>query len=138
MRCYLSGLEGRLQCVEPHLGRNPELVARLAAWEESWEIGARYVECPSALDAIARILSAMDSAKRASVVFATMCDNQDAEFFLVLPRIVLLCFLDCPTQCACLLQDFLPHRFQTASGECLVPCSELESLADEFSCIKSL
>lgn len=44
MRVYLREVANQLERVDPHLGNNAGLVARLVDWEESWEIGTAYLQ----------------------------------------------------------------------------------------------
>ncbi|CAK9067126.1 unnamed protein product, partial [Durusdinium trenchii] len=44
MRLYLREIGKCLERVDPHLCNNAGLVTRLVDWEESWEVGARYVQ----------------------------------------------------------------------------------------------
>ncbi|CAE7732699.1 Kcnh5 [Symbiodinium sp. CCMP2592] len=51
MRRYLREVKKCLERVDPHLCNNVGLVARLVDWEESWEIGSRYVRQTVLFDA---------------------------------------------------------------------------------------
>jgi len=60
-----------------------------------------------------------------------MCEDCDAELFLVLPRIIVLAFAADPTaKRTALLSSLLPHRFAGAGGD--EPCPELASFVEEF------
>lgn len=111
MREYLREVERCLERVDPHLCNNAGLVARLVDWEESWEVGARYVQHVPLLNAVCDLVAEIRSAQRLAPALTNMCDECDVELFLVLPRLIWLRFLAKPTQHTDLLKSLLPHRF---------------------------
>lgn len=117
MRKYFREVSNCLERVDPHLCNNAGLVARLVDWEESWEVGARYVQREKLLDAICDVVSAIRSAQVLVPSLSSMCEDCDAELFLVLPRFIWLRFLEGPEMQVELLKTMLPHRFaDVASG----------------------
>lgn len=140
MRAYLSEVGSCIERVDPHLCNNSGLVARLVDWEESWEVGARYVRDSCLLDAVCDLVAEVKAAQAVVPALTAMCEDCDVELFLVLPRVVLLCFVADPeSQRADLVRNLLPHRFVTAERLGLpagtVPtmmASELKALHKQF------
>jgi len=115
VRNYLREVPNWIDSVHPHLCNNAGLVARVSAWTESWELGARYMELAPLLRAICDIVSAIHNARRLVPALAAMCDECDVELFLVLPRIVWLWFLGEPNSRAELLRRLLPNHFTNSA-----------------------
>lgn len=111
MREYLREVEHCLERVDPHLCNNTGLVARLADWEESWEMGTRYMQHEKLLNAVCDLVAEIRRAQRIVPSLTSMCEECDVELFLVLPRMIWLRFLAEPQQHADLLRSLLPHRF---------------------------
>mmetsp|Transcript_75303 Transcript_75303/g.156870 ORF Transcript_75303/g.156870 Transcript_75303/m.156870 type:complete len:546 (-) Transcript_75303:202-1839(-) len=111
MREYLREVGRCLERVDPHLCNNVGLVARLVDWEESWEVGTRYVQHEGLLSAICAIVAEVRSAQRSAPALAQMCEDCDVELFLVLPRIIWLRYLATPDEVVELVRSILPHRF---------------------------
>uniref|UniRef100_A0A7S0F9X3 Uncharacterized protein n=1 Tax=Pyrodinium bahamense TaxID=73915 RepID=A0A7S0F9X3_9DINO len=116
MRVYLREVQNCLERVDPHLCNNAGLVARLVDWEESWEMGTRYMQNERLLTAVCGLVAEVRAAQRLAPVLATMCEDCDVELFLVLPRILWLCFLAKPKQYEELVRSLLPHRFSEVKG----------------------
>merc|ERR1719473_1777640 len=83
MREYLREVERCLERVDPHLCNNVGLVARLVDWEESWEVGARYVQHTPLLNALCDLVAEIRSAQRLAPALTSMCDECDVELFMV-------------------------------------------------------
>lgn len=137
VRKYLREVGQCLEKVDPHLCNNAGLVALLVDWEERWEMGARYVRRAPMLAAISDLVEEIRTAQRIAPAFTSMCEDRDAELFLVLPRLVCLCFAVGPTKArGGLLQALLPERFDPAEGrrpgEAPRPAPELEGLIGRF------
>mmetsp|Transcript_183175 Transcript_183175/g.580736 ORF Transcript_183175/g.580736 Transcript_183175/m.580736 type:complete len:378 (+) Transcript_183175:1756-2889(+) len=115
LRDYLDEVSNHLDLLHPHLCQNEGLVAQLVRWEETWEIGARYVHNEDVLGAVCYLVPQLRSAQRAEPALAAMAEDCDAELFLVLPRIVLLCLLADPAKAIELIRRLLPHRFVNRS-----------------------
>lgn len=137
VRGYLREVGTCLERVDPHLCNNAGLVARLVDWEESWEVGARYVRHAPLMEAVCDLVEEIHSVQRLAPALTTMCADCDVELFLVLPRIILLCFVADPEEKrAELIRSLLPHRF--SEPENAAPGSpgelgpELESLAKQY------
>eukprot|EP00927_Polykrikos_kofoidii_P043957 TRINITY_DN38062_c0_g2_i1.p1 TRINITY_DN38062_c0_g2~~TRINITY_DN38062_c0_g2_i1.p1 ORF type:complete len:647 (+),score=125.11 TRINITY_DN38062_c0_g2_i1:69-2009(+) len=111
VREYLAEVEHCMERVDPHLCNNAGLVARLVDWEESWEIGARYVQNQSLLDAVCDVVALIRAGQRLVPALGTMCEECDVELFLVLPRMIWLRYLMRPGKQVELLRSLLPHRF---------------------------
>lgn len=141
MRDYLREVEHCLERVDPHLCNNVGLVARLVDWEESWEVGTRYVQQTQLLNAVCDLVAQIREAQRIVPALTTMCDECDVELFLVLPRIIWLRFLTNPTQQTGLLKGLLPHRFieaKDSSTPTKVWDTELETFVEKFRCTKQI
>eukprot|EP00929_Paragymnodinium_shiwhaense_P110749 TRINITY_DN7798_c0_g1_i2.p1 TRINITY_DN7798_c0_g1~~TRINITY_DN7798_c0_g1_i2.p1 ORF type:complete len:540 (-),score=93.44 TRINITY_DN7798_c0_g1_i2:70-1689(-) len=111
-RWYLREVGQRgIELIDPHLSNNEGLVSRLVDWEESWELGNHYLLRPEMLTALCDLVSELKLAQEANPEFADMCAMCDVDLFLVLPRIVWLCFLTKPALHRDLLKNLLPHRF---------------------------
>lgn len=140
MRLYLREVERCLERVDPHLCNNAGLVARLVDWEESWEVGARYVQHAPLLNAVCDLVAEIRFAQRLAPALTSMCEECDVELFLVLPRLIWLRFLAKPGQHTELLQSLLPHRFTESkdfSTEATFD-SELEGFLDKYRRSKQL
>jgi len=111
MREYLREVERCLERVDPHLCNNVGLVARLVDWEESWEVGMRYVQHEKLLDIVCDLVAEIRRAQRVCPALIAMCEDCDVELFMVLPRIIWLRFLAVPTQHMELLKTLLPNWF---------------------------
>jgi len=111
MRSYLSEVEGCLECVDPHLCNNAGLVERLLDWEESWELGSRYVQNHKLLNVLSNLVAEIRAVQRVAPTLTKMCEDCDVELFMVLPRIVWLHFFMQPKQHEELMASLLPHRF---------------------------
>lgn len=143
MRDYLREVERCLERVDPHLCNNVGLVARLVDWEESWEVGARYVQHQQLLNAVCDLVAEIRMAQRIAPALLMMCDECDVELFLVLPRIIWLRFLAKPTHQSELLKSLLPHRFLDSiderTGLSLTTWDfELQSFAAKFNVANNL
>lgn len=112
IRAYLREVGRCLERVDPHLCNNVGLVARLVDWEESWEIGARYVRQAPLLDSICDVVSELRKAQVLAPALSSMIEGCDVELFLIVPRIIWLSFISNPFKPrAELLRNLLPHRF---------------------------
>jgi hypothetical protein len=135
VRQYLRQVEKCLECVDPHLCNNPGLVARLVDWEESWEVGQRYLTSERLLQTLCDFVSCMQRLQAAEPKLTAMCEDCDVGLFLALPRLLLLRYLAAPEQQTDLLQGLLPHRFRTlaAGSRQAVPDEELSVLVEQFA-----
>lgn len=141
LREYLREVEQCLERVDPHLCNNAGLVARLVDWEESWEVGVRYVQHEGQLEAVSDLVAEIQAAQRIAPALVSMCDECDVELFLVLPRIMWLRFLANPTQYTELIQSLLPHHF--VSDELSQPATymwdaELEAFCERFRAARGM
>merc|ERR1719379_2435780 len=114
MRTYFREVARCLERVDPHLSSNVGLVSRLVDWEESWEVGLRYVQHSRLLHAVCDVVSEIRQAQRLVPALTSMCEDCDVELFLVLPRIIWLRFLAEPSNLTPLLKNLLPHKFSEA------------------------
>jgi hypothetical protein len=137
MRKYFREVANCLERVDPHLCNNAGLVARLVDWEESWEVGARYVQREKLLDSLCDVVSEVRSAQRLVPALTAMCEDCDVELFLVLPRIIWLRFLDEPQQQVELLKSLLPHRFADSDNGQVSWDSATQDFLVKFQIVKS-
>ena len=110
IRKYLVEVNTCLECVDPHLCKNVGLVARLSDLEESWEFGSLYVQRKPTLFALCHWVSQIKEAQALSPEFETMCGNCDVEMFMILPRIILLCYLLSPIEQGEIMSSVMPQR----------------------------
>eukprot|EP00928_Gymnodinium_smaydae_P011212 TRINITY_DN14164_c0_g1_i3.p1 TRINITY_DN14164_c0_g1~~TRINITY_DN14164_c0_g1_i3.p1 ORF type:complete len:552 (+),score=137.66 TRINITY_DN14164_c0_g1_i3:31-1686(+) len=135
VRDYFREIGGCLERVDPHLCNNSGLQARLEAWEESWEVGTRYLQGNGALlGAICDVVSMLREAQRLVPALQTMCSECDVEVFFVLPRILWLQFLRASVhgRSTGLMQTLLPHRFGIAKDDASATSSEAHAELEEF------
>jgi hypothetical protein len=125
MREYLQEVSQCLERVDPNLSRNQGLVARLADFEQSYELGMLYVKDAETMRSLCLWVSQVRRAQSLSSDFAAVCESFDAELFLVLPRIILLCFLSEPSTHATALESFLPEKFANFAQLNAYRCSYL-------------
>jgi len=117
LRAYLKQVGKVLERVDPHLCNNPGLVERLVDWEETWEVGLKYVRDTAMLSAVDDVVSELQKVQEVAPTFRQLCDECDVELFLCVPRIVWLRFLAEPAECGELLKDLLPHRFPATASK---------------------
>jgi len=117
IRAYMRQVSKVLVRVDPHLSNNSGLVERLVDWEESWEVGLKYLRHTPMFNALGDVVEEVRKVQDAAPGFRQMCDDCDVELFLCVPRIVLLRFLAEPGECGELLKDLLPHRFLTTADQ---------------------
>eukprot|EP00930_Biecheleria_cincta_P045182 TRINITY_DN3114_c0_g2_i1.p1 TRINITY_DN3114_c0_g2~~TRINITY_DN3114_c0_g2_i1.p1 ORF type:complete len:538 (+),score=105.93 TRINITY_DN3114_c0_g2_i1:60-1673(+) len=136
MREYLREVERCLERVDPHLCNNVGLVSKLVDWEESWEVGTRYVQHEKLMNAVCDVVAQIRLAQRIAPTLASMCDDCDVELFMVLPRILWLRALEKPAILMDLFKGLLPNRFgdsKKISSEDSWPCDpELEALRNKY------
>jgi hypothetical protein len=138
IRQYFRKVADFIEHVDPHLCNNAGLVARLVDWEETWEVGARYVRSAPLLDAICDLVAEIRTAQQIVPELTTMLEDCDVELFMILPRMVVLVFLADPTSRRTeLVRSLLPHRFSPASdgntGAAFMKVDpELKALYDKF------
>lgn len=116
LRLYLADAGTRLLQVDPQLCNNFELVQHLNDWEEQWEMGSRFLLQPGVLSAITGIAAIVVKAQSLEPSLKSLCEDFDAEIFLILPRLVWLCALYNPATFAALPASVLPHRFTPGGG----------------------
>lgn len=145
MREYLHEVGNRLEEVDPDLWRNADLVDQLEHWDESWEIGTRYLQEPRQFHAICDMVTSLREILKVVPDLARMCEDRDPELFLALPRAVLLVFLAAPRgPRAALLRWLLPHRFRPRGGASegapapSVPGPELLELTGRLGAVRLL
>mmetsp|Transcript_122130 Transcript_122130/g.272710 ORF Transcript_122130/g.272710 Transcript_122130/m.272710 type:complete len:447 (+) Transcript_122130:121-1461(+) len=130
MRNYLEEVSKCLERVDPHLCNNAGLVARLVDWEESWEVGGRYVRQAPLLAGLCDLVESIQEEPLLDQALTSMCADCDVELFMILPRILLLCFSAGPGgKGAELLKSLLPHRFVGPEKR---PDAEFEGLIAQF------
>lgn len=107
VRRYLSAVCDRLLWIDPQLCMNAELENALVAWEDAWELASSFLLKMDLCDAICGVAVHAARACELEPSFANMIDNQDAELFLILPRLVLLSGLQSAPNMA-LAQSLMP------------------------------
>mmetsp|Transcript_3109 Transcript_3109/g.8761 ORF Transcript_3109/g.8761 Transcript_3109/m.8761 type:complete len:507 (-) Transcript_3109:42-1562(-) len=133
MRKYFREVSRCLERVDPHLCNNSGLVARLVDWEESWEVGAKYVRDSQLLAAVSTTVVQVKASQELSPTLEEMFVDCDAELFLVLPRLVWIYYIAEPSHpCAGLVRHLLPHRFKADSAQPQAG-EELQKFVDHFA-----
>ena len=115
LREHLSQIKN-IMLIDPQLNNNASLMQRLAAFEESCDVGAQFLLKPDLLNALCSVAAVAAGAKRLTPEFRTLLEDQDAELFLILPRLVLLCGLAIPSHAA-LVESYLPHHFGSPASD---------------------
>lgn len=111
LRVYLREVSKCLERLDPHLCNNVGLVERLVDWEETWEVGARYLQHPALLGAMHDLVGEILAAQRLVPSLADMCTDCDVELFLCIPRLTWLRFCAEPARLVELMRILLPARF---------------------------
>eukprot|EP00931_Biecheleriopsis_adriatica_P001606 TRINITY_DN10199_c0_g1_i8.p1 TRINITY_DN10199_c0_g1~~TRINITY_DN10199_c0_g1_i8.p1 ORF type:complete len:601 (+),score=123.62 TRINITY_DN10199_c0_g1_i8:49-1851(+) len=130
LRSYFSEIGDSIMKIDPQLSNNTVLVQRLADWEEAWELGSEFLLEHDLLESFCGIVARAAEAQRSEPDLQSLIENQDAELFLVLPRLIVLWGLAEPGL-SCLMERFLPHHFgkeEHADGL----SQEMSSLIKEF------
>eukprot|EP00930_Biecheleria_cincta_P094964 TRINITY_DN8678_c0_g1_i2.p1 TRINITY_DN8678_c0_g1~~TRINITY_DN8678_c0_g1_i2.p1 ORF type:complete len:632 (-),score=110.60 TRINITY_DN8678_c0_g1_i2:24-1874(-) len=110
LRNYLAEIADCADTLDAQLSNNDALVERLLAWEQAWEQGSQFMLRPALLEAVCSISAQISEALHFAPDLAKHLEDQSAELFLILPRLVLLCGLLEPSQ-AVLIENLLPHHF---------------------------
>jgi hypothetical protein len=126
IRSYFRNVATCLERVDPHLCNNSGLVERLVDWEESWEVGAKYVRHAPLFNAVVDVVAELREVEKVAPDLKRMCDDCDVELFLCIPRIIWLRYLQAPAECRALLRNLLPHHFPTAPSRARATKSRLE------------
>jgi hypothetical protein len=131
MRQYLQKVSRCMERVDPHLCNNAGLVARLADWEESWEVGARYLLPEAMRTSVCDLVERLKAAQLVAPALASMCQDCDVELFMVLPRLTMLSFLAAPTaRCRDVIASLIPHRFKASALDGI--CEQLSTFVQDF------
>jgi hypothetical protein len=131
MRRYLQRVSRCMERVDPHLCNNAGLVAHLADWEESWEVGARYLLPEAMRTAVCDLVEQLKAAQLVAPALASMCQDCDVELFMVLPRLIMLSFVaETSPQCRPLIASLIPHRFEASAQDGL--CEKLSTFVRDF------
>ena len=72
MRTYFREVGQIIEHVDPHLCNNQGLVARLVDWEETWEIGVRYVKAKPLLDAVCDLVDEIRAVQKLAPELTTI------------------------------------------------------------------
>lgn len=126
IRLYVRQVGECLECVDPNLCKNAGLVARLVDWEESWEVGSQYVQKQELLESVCNLVTQVKKAQHLVPALTAMCEDCDVELFLVLPRMVWLCYLAEPDKHQGLIGSLLPNRFEKGQD------AELSAFVETF------
>jgi len=126
IRGYFRNVAKCLERVDPHLCNNSGLVERLVDWEESWEVGAKYVRHAPLFNAVVDVVAELREVEQVAPDLKTMCDECDVQLFLCIPRIIWLRYLQAPAECRALLRNLLPHHFPAAPSRARATRIQLE------------
>jgi len=110
LRRYLQTIEKKIEQAHPDLHLNPGLVEKLNAVRQSWKLYEEWGKEGPQNKALNSVIAVVRRAMRTRPSFRKMCEECDPELFLVLPRIVLLCFLEEPTALQAVVRKFLPDK----------------------------
>lgn len=111
LRSYLSGVREKMKYIDPQLANNGLLAQRLKDWEEAWEVGNKYLLDAKLLTSITALAATVAAAHSFSPKLREVCEDQDSELFMILPRLVWLCALVEPRRYAALPSSLLPQHF---------------------------
>jgi len=110
LRCYFQSIADRLDLVDPHLGNNGMLVQLLGVWEETWEIGKKFLIDDNMRVALVsflrhvRVICLLDKMQD----FAEKLLSCEAEALWVLPKLAILQYVASP-QSDYLCKEFMPE-----------------------------
>jgi len=135
LRHYFQQVSGNLARVDPYLSNNAGLVSRLVDWESSWEVGSRYMQHRPTLNAVCTTISEIRKVERFAPELVQLREECDVDYFMILPRVVWLSFLENPTEVSPLLSMLLPERFNKTATE--VPGEELVKFIEHFQQVRS-
>jgi len=131
LRRYFQQAERCLEMINPYLENNAGLVASLVEYEKSWEVAARYLGEASSLSTLRLTVSRLQVLRLSEPAFDAMCEDCDAELFMVLPRLMWLFFVQNPAQHAAMISGMLPDCF-TLVDATLEPDAKLERFVQRF------
>lgn len=118
VRTYLRMIEDQIDQAHPDLHKNPGLVEVLTSMRQNWKLFDLWGRRGPANDALNNVVAVARTAMVKMPKFKEMCESCDPELFLVLPRIVLLCFLNAPAKFQEVLQRFLPDHSLGVEAVC--------------------
>eukprot|EP00434_Breviolum_minutum_P003084 symbB.v1.2.002715.t1/scaffold148.1/size298184/4 len=140
LRSYLFEIRGRMLEIDPQLRNNARLQNCLVAWEDAWELGSRFLRPREVQHALCSVAVQLGHLQREHETLASMVDTQEAELFLVLPRLVLLCSLAHPDASSAFTALLLPSHVQVdkvessevQSSEVAEKSAEWDELLEKF------
>lgn len=122
LRSYLFDMRGRMLEIDPQLQNNRQLQNCLVAYEDAWELGSRFLRPHDVSGALCSVAAQLGTLQQEHQDFASLVESQEAELFLVLPRLVLLCSLAGPERSSPFTATMLPSHFEEVSeGDDLGP-----------------
>jgi len=130
LRSYFSSIYNEIMEVDPQLSKNQRLVKALAAWEEAWELGERILLRPEMLQALCTSAGLCVEALRVLPELQEHVKDQDAELFMILPRLVILSDFHTGSRCE-VLRFYLPHHFDGAER------SDLQEVKEKFDQLRA-
>lgn len=137
LRKYLGEIGSCMEFVDPNLANNAGLVSKLMDWEKSWVIGRRYLMNKRMLEAICHLVAEIKKSREIAPALASMCEEHHVELFMVLPRIIWLCFLENPAPLVEIFNSLLPHYFAESHVNNALDCgpsaSGLATLRNKYS-----
>ncbi|CAE6928960.1 unnamed protein product [Symbiodinium natans] len=130
LRSYFASIGNDVMEVDPQLSKNPRLVKALVVWEEAWELGERILLCPEMLQALCGTAGLCAEALQVNPELRSHVIDQDAELFMILPRLVILSDFGGPGDCQ-VLRFYLPQHFTDELA------NDLQALKEEFDGIRA-
>jgi len=117
----------------------PGLADRLADWERAWVLGRRWLSNPRVCSGLCKVVAEVKAAQSYVPGLEEVCVSCDAELFMILPRIVLVCFLVAPSAHAEFMHVHFAHRIalpppelEEARSDAIKVDRPLKKLMDDF------
>jgi len=121
--------ENALHLLDPQLSNNGALVSKLVALGELSEKGVLCFQDVQTRSSLCKLITTLSWVQQQLPNFETLRNECDAEWFMILPRLIWLCYLSAPSCYSPLLSQILPHRFLANTSE---PDLELQGLIEKF------
>mmetsp|Transcript_35569 Transcript_35569/g.65857 ORF Transcript_35569/g.65857 Transcript_35569/m.65857 type:complete len:526 (+) Transcript_35569:66-1643(+) len=118
IRKYLQTVEKQIEHTHPDLHLNPGLVEVINTMQSNWRQFEEWGRIGSPNLALNCLVGAAKRAADMVPGFRDMCEECDPELFLVLPRILLVCFLNNTSAFQHILKKFLPAHASGMADVC--------------------
>eukprot|EP00931_Biecheleriopsis_adriatica_P039485 TRINITY_DN22580_c0_g1_i2.p1 TRINITY_DN22580_c0_g1~~TRINITY_DN22580_c0_g1_i2.p1 ORF type:complete len:346 (+),score=111.56 TRINITY_DN22580_c0_g1_i2:635-1672(+) len=109
MQEYLQRVEPRLAHLDPELARNTCLSEQLLNFEQSWDMGERYLANAGSFRSLCAMVARLEAFREESEALAEMMEENGPELFMVLPRLVWLSALLPAGDGRHVLEEMLPE-----------------------------